>query len=564
MKKKLLILFPVLMLALCLASCGNKLTDFQQLVKSIYDSEEALAGYNESNVIYDGEEEVYSKMTEFYIQRGQLTKSDVKITEKKLSTSGTQKYDITTTEYKTVDDVKYTTVNGVTYQNQYTMPTYYLTFVLSEEFLEEGFAFSKDDDNFSLSGKVFDNKISSLFLNKSLGNIKNLNIEIIVKACKLMSFKANYESENGFDVEITTSYLYAEVGTAKAVFYLEGGICQNSSNRVSYIYSFDGTMTDTLIVDPNVLETNPQDMILKNGYHIEGWYQTKIVNEDGSVTYKDKWDFATDKMTLEGVTLYANWEINRLYTYELYYYDNEGNEVFLDSYECKEGDKFYELLMDNREVEGHTVLGYLDENGKAWNSNFKHPGGDSDLAVKVYLELIEGEFTIVSTAKQLTRALSRNQSIYLVADIDLDGDEICYDEYSGTILGNGHTISNFEIDYDSARTALKGELDDLKGSKDHLYISLFFDLSNATIKDLTFSNAYVEVKTTLTQTKYIIVSPFAIMGSNVTLENVNFDGAIEVTKLPETECELEIVKDGFFYRASDDVKITNSSLTIED
>ena len=564
MKKKILMFIPLLLLALCLASCGEKLTDFQQLVKAIYSSEEQMAGYNESNVIFDGKKEVYNKTTEFYIQRGKLVKSDVNIVEKKLSTSGTQAYDYTTTTYRTVDNVKYTTVNGVTYQNTYTMPTYYLTFVLSEEFLEEGYTFSKDDNDFTLSGKIYDNKISSLFLNKSLGNISNLYIDIIVKDGKLQSFEAAYTSENGFSVEITTTYVYAEAGTAKAVFYLEGGICQNSSNRVSYIYTFDGTMISTLIVDPNVLETNEQDKILKNGYHIEGWYQTKIENADGSVTYKDKWDFANDRMTLEGVTLYANWEINRLYTYELYYYNEAGEEVFLDSYECSEGDKFYELLMDNREVEGYTVLGYLDENGKAWNSNFKHPGGDQDLAVKVYLELIEGEYTIVSTAKQLTRALSRNQNIYLVADIDLDGDEICFDKYSKTFLGNGHTISNFEIDYDSARSALKGELDDLNGSKDHLYISLFFDLSDATIKDITFENAYVEVKTTLTQTKYIIVSPFAIMGTNVTIENVAFSSSIEISKLPETECELEIVYDEFFYRTSDETRITNSSLTLED
>ena len=562
--KKILLFISAIVLSLCLTSCGGeKLSDFQSLVKCIYSSEEIIAGYNETNVIKDGNLEVYNKDVEFKIQRGEKVKSEVKIVEKKLSTSGTTMYDETITSYKTVDNVKYTEINGTTYENEYTMPTYYLTFVLSEEFLEPNYTFTREGNNYTLSGKVLDNKVSSLFLNKSVGSISGLLIEIVVNNGKLQSFEANYTSTTGFDVNISTSYLYAEVGKAKAVFYLEGGICQNSKNRVSYIYSFDGTKTDVLIVDPNVLETEPQDQIVKTGYHIEGWYRTKTTNSDGTVEYSDKWDFSKDKMTIAGVTLYAKWEIDRSYSYELYYIDKDGKEVFLDSYECNEGEKFYDLFMDNKTVEGYTSLGYLDENGKPWNANYKHPGGDADLAIKVYLNLIEGEYTVVKTAREFTRALSRNQNIYLTADIDLDGDEICYDSYSGTILGNGHTISNFEIDYDSSRGGLKGELDDINSSSDHLYISLFFELKDAVIKDINFSEFVIDVDTNYSQIKYLIVSPLAIKATNTKLENVKLSGNIEFTKTPD--CEIEVIYDDFWFSASDDVIVDeNSSVKIEE
>lgn len=569
MKKKILLFITVLALSLCLFSCNNdNLTDFQKLVKSIYDSESVLAGYKEKNTIKDGEFEIYSKETNFKLERSEKVKSEVEIVEKKLSTSGTTLYDETVTAYKTVDEVKYTTINGVQYENEYVMPTYYLTFVLSEEFMESDYSLSVSNSNYILTGKVADDKVSSLFLNKSLGNITDLEIEIIIQNSKLQSFNAKYTSDSGFDVEISTTYLYAEKGQGVAVFYLEGGICQNSKNRVSYVYSFDGTKIDTLIVDPNVLETNEQDKILKNGYHIEGWYQTKVENPDGTIEYSDKWDFSNDRMSINGVTLYAKWKENRVYTYELYYFDENNNEVLLDSYEVSEGEKFNDILLDKKEVKGYTSLGYLDENGKEWNKNFTHPGGDTDKAVKIYLNLIEGEYTIVKTAKQFKTALSKNKNIYLMNDIDFDGGLLCIDSYSGLIMGNGHTVSNFEIDYDSSKSGLKYELDengalDKTGSQaNQLYISLFFELRDATIKDITFDNIIIDVNTSYSAIKNIVVAPLAITAFNTKIENVNFGGNITISKKPD--CDITVVTDKFFYYSSSDVIIEgNSSVLVK-
>ena len=324
MKKKIL-LFIIPIFILCLLSCGNNnKSDFQKLVQSIYDSEEVLAGYNETSIIMDDDFEIYNKSTDFKIARGKQIKSEVKIVEKKLSTSGDKIYDESITNYTTIDNKKFTVINGTTYQNEYVMPTYYLTFVLAEDFLVDGYEFVCDGNNYTLKADVLSNKISSLFLNKSLSNVSDLSIEIEVVNSKLQSFNAYYISSNGFKCSITTTYYYGQVGEGVAVFHLEGGICQNTKDKVSYVYSFDGNKVDTLIVEPNKFETEEKDMIQKAGYHIEGWYRTKITNPDGTVEYQDKWDFSTDRMTIEGVELYAKWEIN---TYTITFdFNYEGNQ----------------------------------------------------------------------------------------------------------------------------------------------------------------------------------------------------------------------------------------------
>ena len=165
--KKILIFIPILVMILYLGSCRkNDQISFEDFVQSIYDSEQVFAGYNETNKIYDGDFEIYNKTTNFKIERGENIKSEVKMVEKKLSTSGKETYDETVTSYKTVNDVKYTVINGTTYENEYVMPTYYLTFVLSKDFLQDGYTFVTEEGTTTLNAKVLDNKVSSLFLKK--------------------------------------------------------------------------------------------------------------------------------------------------------------------------------------------------------------------------------------------------------------------------------------------------------------------------------------------------------------------------------------------------------------
>ena len=559
MKNKLILLVLVAVCALVISSCNkNKLTDFEKFVNNIYNSELKLASYSEVSSINDNGTEVYNKSTLFKLTRGTKTVTEVKTVEKKLSVSGTTMYDETTESYKTIDNIKYTIVNGTTFENAYTMPTYYLTFVLSKDFLQEGYTLTNDGSKVSLTAKVLDNKVSSLFLNKSLGNINNMQIEIVVENDLLQSFKASFVTPNGFNATISTSYAYASTGSARAIFHLEGGTCKNSYSKISYVYNFNGTFLDTLIFDPNEIEENDNDKVKMSGYHIEGWYRTKTTNADGSVTYSDKWDFSNDRMTIDGVELYAKWEENRTYKYELYYKDEvTGEDIYLDGVVVKEGSKFDDILLKNKTVKGYTSLGYLDEQGNPWNSNFTHPGGDADLTIKVYLNLVKGEYTVVRNARQFKNAISRNQNVYLMNDIDFDGDELVFNSYSGLIEGNGYTISNFEIDYNDQKSGLKGDLDDPSSPANFLYVSLFFELKDATIKNINFSDVIVDISTRNPQIKNIVFAALAIKAENTTISNVTFTGEFKISQAPE--CEKEIILDKFYYKDYGNVEVSEDS-----
>ena len=197
---------------------------------------------------------------------------------------------------------------------------------------------------------------------------------------------------------------HTEENVARAVFYLEGGICQNNKEKVSYVYSMEGKET-TYIVDPNELK---EDDITRYGYTLQGWYRTKTVDGD-KVTYTDKWDFEIDQMTKDGVTLYAYWIKNVVHTYDLYYINEESEEVLLGSYIVHQGEKFEDYLNYANKRIGYTSIGFFDENGNVWNNTFTHPGGDEDVNVKVYTRYIEGDYGVVSNLSTLRRNTSKNR-----------------------------------------------------------------------------------------------------------------------------------------------------------
>lgn len=214
MNKKLIVL-PLLAACLSLAACSKKddskkLTNFEKFANKIYESETLLVNYEESFKISDETLEVYLKEVSVEIER---TEDSVNTTYeesvKQLSATGESDYTYTTDSYYTIGNKRFSELNGVTYENDYIVPTYFLSFVVSEEYFEEGFTLSIDDDNYSLTGTVKDDYISSFFLNKSLNTVSDLTVEIVVVDSKLESFDAEYTStKSGNKVTINTTYGY--------------------------------------------------------------------------------------------------------------------------------------------------------------------------------------------------------------------------------------------------------------------------------------------------------------------------------------------------------------------
>ncbi len=213
MKKYLLICLTMITLLSLLACKKDKtepeLTDFEKLVNIVYASEEILAGYYEEDTIYDGEFLTYQKTIDLKLERKDTVKTEVELVEKTLSASGINDFDTKKSTYTTDGDKKYEVVNGKTYESSYVVPTYFLTFVLSDSFLEEGYQLTVDKNNYTLNGKVQDTMVASLFLNKNISNVKDVKINLTVTDGKLATFKVEYIStKTGFVTTITTSYRY--------------------------------------------------------------------------------------------------------------------------------------------------------------------------------------------------------------------------------------------------------------------------------------------------------------------------------------------------------------------
>lgn len=351
-------------------------------------------------------------------------------------------------------------------------------------------------------------------------------------------------------------------GKTKVVFVLEGATYKNSDLPVTYYFGFENG-TSNLIKDMFVSDTGY--LLEYTGYEVEGWYRTKKEN-GAEVSYEDKWDFKTDKVTNDGVTLYAKWQPIIKYSYAIYYRKDDGTEQSIgDPYYVKKGDAFNDILDKAKNgLKGHTFLRFAQENGEDWDNSFKHPGGETDCEVKVYAEYIEGKWSIVNTFNELR--LNKRNNIYLNSDIDLGGSEFSFGDYQGKFNGNGHTISNFKIAYDTSRAGLSADKKD-PILLNCLYIGIFGNLKDAVIENVKFKNVSVEVKTVFTQIDKIYVSAVCAYMENSVINEVvveNFD--MKVTQTPWDKDEekkkdsLVIAEDGIFIDKDKESQVTNTSV----
>ncbi|MDE6398760.1 MAG: hypothetical protein K2L51_05510 [Clostridiales bacterium] len=291
--------------------------------------------------------------------------------------------------------------------------------------------------------------------------------------------------------------------------------------------------TQNLILDPEKL-TDRERKIERNGYHIEGWYRTKTSDGD-EVQYSGKWDFSSDRVGNEGVTLYARWERNIVYTYNVCYRDESGVTQILGSYTVNAGAKFRDMQGLADSYEGHTFLGtFYDESGAVWNENFTHPGGETDTAVNVYGKYMPGEYKLVRTASDLLTA--GNKNIWLMNDIDMGGKTLRLGDYSGTFEGNDHRIYNFALDATGDRNSLFTDAELTPDASDNsgiMRVSLFHSVQNATLRNVTFAANETVIDVTFSGIKHICIAPLSLKLKDSTLDNVQFTGAYRSVRLPD-------------------------------
>ncbi len=358
------------------------------------------------------------------------------------------------------------------------------------------------------------------------------------------------------------------------VFELEGGTYKNSTRAISYYYPVAEGKT-TSILTPEKFAGNRE--VERAGYHIEGWYETKEVAEDGTVTYKDKWDFEKNKIdsTMDTITLYARWLKNAKYTFVISYFE-EGEEHQVASYPVNEGDTFSDRQNRADTRTGYTAVRVQDEASKwvvgyysdkecttPWDPATTHPGGEGDVPVPVYVKYMAGDYTYVSTAAELTVAVASSRGIYLTQDIDFGGKEFGgFRDGAGTykraVQGNGHSVKNFVLNYPKQKEALLSQdPDNLLSGTNLLCIGLFGILDGAKIENITFEDFSVEIGSAVSVTGGIYFAPVAVKAMNATLSSVT-------VRMTVTEGKTNYGGQNKHYQFADPFCVKDEATTVED
>ncbi|MCH5351354.1 MAG: hypothetical protein J1F39_05260 [Clostridiales bacterium] len=359
---------------------------------------------------------------------------------------------------------------------------------------------------------------------------------------------------------MSTEIEFDRENSVKVVFVLEGGTYMNSPADIVYYYKFPSGSRNKIKNPAAEKESDrfSKSTVTRAEYTLDGWYQYK--NEtDGYVTYSGKWDFDSDRVDRDGVTLYAKWNPVIHYTYQLYRYDFDDPTKLVplgNAYEVNAGDKFRDYLAYSSSVSGYTFAGFFDEEGNPWDNDFTHPGGATHTEIKIIVKFERGVFVDVSTKDELLSLVRQinggsKLDINLTADIDLEGEAFDgFRNFTRMLYGNNHTIKNFKLNYPNSRDNLSSDaVFDVEGT---LPISLFGSMSDAIVKDVNFEGMVIAVNNTLYQTRGIVIAPIAVKAEKSSLTNVTVKAKYIIEALPSGFNRENLVvvtsNDGCFYK----------------
>ena len=330
----------------------------------------------------------------------------------------------------------------------------------------------------------------------------------------------------------------AEHFTVSVKYDANGGTF--TTNTAVIVDSYDATATGgkiALLSPDNALRRNDAFTAVNNGYFLAGWYRECSRQADGTCTYSGRWDFENDILEVDPageyssaepvLTLYAAWipmfqlnfrdlqtgDILETYSFdpntgasftvpaldeesgamEMYRFPKRSGYTFDSVYYDAEGTK----IVDTPEVVHTGTVNY--ENGTAEN-------GTMDL----YINWTEGEWYHIYNAQQFLDNASVTANFVLHADLDFEGQiwptSLMYGNFSGSIEGNGHTISNVEL---------------TQTNNSKVNAGLFGHLTeNAKLSDLTFENVTFTIKagTRVVGTSFGLLS--GTISGDAVLENV--------------------------------------------
>ena len=218
----------------------------------------------------------------------------------------------------------------------------------------------------------------------------------------------------------------------------------------------------------------------RSGYELLGW---SLAGEDGGPTLEDGeavlWDFYSDTVHSD-ITLCAVWERrSTLYISA----ETESGETSFINFFAERGESYLHLLYDTntdgeyvfREDYVRDVVREAEIGGEAYTAlRFYYDEArtqpiDADSMAEavypedtdeftIYADVIEGGYIIMTQEIVDREMLSAGSFWYLVEDLDFGGAEMeALPLFSGSILGNGHTIANITVRSRVERTNISSE-----------------------------------------------------------------------------------------------------------
>lgn len=282
------------------------------------------------------------------------------------------------------------------------------------------------------------------------------------------------------------------------------------SYNIADMNAQNGTVSIPLIAPDNTLRGNDAFTVINNGFFLTGWYTQRQETADGYV-YSGKWDFETDRLTVDAagtytasepvLTLYAAWAP----VFEIEFYDLASGE-YMESFtfDPREVTEIRVPQWDEEtgavemykfpQRKGSTFNGaYYDAEGtQPVNTDLLTHTGTVDEAtgiaqnnvMRLYVDWMEGEWYHIYNVEQFLENASVSGNYIIHADLDFEGEiwpsSLMHGNFSGTIQGNGHTFSNITFEQTNNSKVNAG---------------LFGYLSDtAVISDLTLDNVTFTIK----------------------------------------------------------------------
>lgn len=247
------------------------------------------------------------------------------------------------------------------------------------------------------------------------------------------------------------------------------------SYNISAMEATNGQVQIPLLSPDNALRGNDAFTAINNGYFLAGWYTERQETADGYV-YSGKWDFETDRMSVDVngtyssaepvLTLYAAWAP----LFEIEFCDLASGEL-LDSFTFNP-EEVSEILVPQWDEEtgaiemykfpersGYTFKGaYYDAAGQQSVDTVVNHTGTLDEAtgtaenpvMQIYVDWTEGEWYHIYNVEQFLDNASVSGNYVIHADLDFEGkiwpSSLMHGNFSGSIQGNGHTFSNITLE----------------------------------------------------------------------------------------------------------------------